>query len=191
MHDLAVAFDDEALGHRHTARAADAADVIAAQIQQHQMLGPFLGIGQQFGLQSLVLGLGRAPRAGARQRPDGDAAVLQPHQNLGAGARHLEAAEVQIEQIGRGVLAPQRAVEGEWIARPLRRQTVAEHHLEDITRLYIALGPVDHGGIGGGVDAGVEHGGRQRRSARARQTLIQPSLEIIQPGDGAGQGLIG
>ena len=77
------------------------------------MLGPFLRVGQQVGLQRAVLLGGGAARAGAGDRADRDLAVAHPHEDLGAGADHLEAAEVEEEHEGRGVRAPQRAVERE------------------------------------------------------------------------------
>ena len=100
MHDLAVALDHEALGHLDRARRRHPADVVATEVQQHEVLGPLLGIGQQLGLEGAVLGRGLAAGAGARQRPDGDAAVLEPDEDLRAGSRQLEAAEVEEEQIG-------------------------------------------------------------------------------------------
>ena len=76
----------------------DAADVVAAEVEQHQVLGAFLGIGEQLLLQRLVLVRGRAARAGAGDRPDGDGAVAHAHQDLGARADDREAAEVEVEQ---------------------------------------------------------------------------------------------
>ena len=48
MHDMAIAFDDELLRHLDRADPGDAADIVAAEIEQHQMLGPFLFVGEQF-----------------------------------------------------------------------------------------------------------------------------------------------
>jgi hypothetical protein len=46
VHDMTVALDDLALGQAHCAGLGDAADIIAAKIEQHQMLGALFGIGQ-------------------------------------------------------------------------------------------------------------------------------------------------
>ena len=45
MHHMAEALDREALHHLDRADFGDPADVVAAEIQQHQMLGPLLRIG--------------------------------------------------------------------------------------------------------------------------------------------------
>ena len=70
-----------------------------------------------------VLGRRRAARPGAGDRADGDRAALDAHEDLGAGADHLEAAEVEVEHVGRGVGPPQRPVERE--GRQLERQRPA------------------------------------------------------------------
>lgn len=101
-HDVAVAFDDEFLGRAHGADPGHAAHVVAAQIQQHQVLGQFLRIGQQVGLVRAVL-FRRGPAGpGARDGSDRDLPVKDAHQDLGAGADHLKAAEVEIEHESRG-----------------------------------------------------------------------------------------
>ena len=48
MHDVAVALDRVAVGDRYGATRRDPADIVAAEIEQHQMFGPLLGIGEQF-----------------------------------------------------------------------------------------------------------------------------------------------
>ena len=68
---LRVALRDHEIGEAHRVELADAADVIAGEIDQHDVLGTFLGIGQQLGCERVVL-LGRFA---ARTRP-GDGADL-------------------------------------------------------------------------------------------------------------------
>ena len=81
MHHLAVALDEKLIGDFDRADLGDAADVVAAEIEQHQMLGALLRIGQQFFLQRLVLMRRRAapPRAGNRADGNGAAADLDQH----------------------------------------------------------------------------------------------------------------
>jgi hypothetical protein len=50
----------------------DAADVVARQVDQHQVLGALLRVGLQFGGQLRVLLRRGAARPRAGQRPDGD-----------------------------------------------------------------------------------------------------------------------
>ena len=90
-----------------------AADVVAAEVEQHQVLGALLGVGEELGLEREVLGRRGAARPGAGDRADRHGAALDAHEDLGAGADHLEAAEVEVEHVGRGVGPPERAVERE------------------------------------------------------------------------------
>jgi hypothetical protein len=92
-------------------RSRHAADVVAAEVEQHQVLGALLGVGQQLGGQRLVLLDGGAALARAGDRPHGDVAVLEPHQDLRRGADDVEVLEVEVEHVGRGVQRAQRAVE--------------------------------------------------------------------------------
>ena len=61
MHDLAVIFEDERVGDLLAPDLSHAAHVVAAKVEQHEMLGPLLGIGEQL-LASTLSSLGVAPR---------------------------------------------------------------------------------------------------------------------------------
>ena len=71
----------------HVAGLGDAADIVAAEIDQHQMFGAFLGIGHQFLGQRLVFFRRLAARARAGDGPDGDHAVAQAHQDFRDSSR--------------------------------------------------------------------------------------------------------
>ena len=82
MHDVGVTLDDHLLRERYRARFGHATDVVAAQINQHQVLCDLLFITQEIRLQRLIL-LGRAPTfTSARDGSDGDLAALKADQNL-------------------------------------------------------------------------------------------------------------
>ncbi len=78
MHHLAVALDEELVGDLDGADLGDAADIVAAEVEQHQVLGALLRIGQQLGFERLVLVRRRAARTRAGDRADGDRAVAAP-----------------------------------------------------------------------------------------------------------------
>ncbi|MNQ83945.1 hypothetical protein D3C85_990510 [compost metagenome] len=153
------------------------------------MFGAFLGIGQQFGFQRLVrLGRGAA-RAGAGQGADGDAAVLQPDQDLWTGAGQLEIDVVEEEEIGRRIAATQRTIEGEGVLAPRRREAVGQHDLEDVAGGDVVLGLGHHGVEAGGVDGRMEVGRRHRLGlALDRQRAAQAILEVVKARDGGGEG---
>src|SRR3546814_1349975 len=47
VHDVAVELDGVLLGHLHAADRGDAADVVAAEIEQHEVLGELLRVAQR------------------------------------------------------------------------------------------------------------------------------------------------
>ncbi len=94
VHDVGVALDRELLVRVDRADLRHPAHIVAAEIEQHQVLGPFLGIGEQLLLQGLVLGRRGAAGPGPRDRANRHLAVADPHHDLGTGADDLEAAPV-------------------------------------------------------------------------------------------------
>ena len=89
MHDVGLALDGVKLLHPDRAEAADLAEVVAAQIHQHIVLGQFLFVGQQLRFQRLVLRLCPTPWPGPGQRKGVQHAVFQLQQRFGGGAGHL------------------------------------------------------------------------------------------------------
>jgi hypothetical protein len=106
VHDLAVALDEELVGDLDRPDLGDAPDIVAAEVEQHQVLGAFLRIGEQFFLQRLVFVRGRAAPAGAGNGADGDDTVARLDQDLGARSGDREGAKIEKEQIRRRVDAP-------------------------------------------------------------------------------------
>ena len=92
------------------AELADLAQVIAAQVHQHVVLGQLLLVGQQFLFQSLVLLVGLAAGPGTGQGEGVEHAVLQLHQRLRGGPGHLHVRPGEVEHVGGGVRGPQDAV---------------------------------------------------------------------------------
>ena len=64
MHHLAVALDEELVGDLDGADLGHAADVVAAEIEQHQVLGAFLRVGEELDFERLVLVRRSAARRG-------------------------------------------------------------------------------------------------------------------------------
>ena len=83
VHDLREALDDHELGRPDRPRRAHAAEVVAGEVDEHRVLGPLLRVGEELVLVQPVAQLGRAPRAGAGDRPGRDRAPLDAHERLG------------------------------------------------------------------------------------------------------------
>ena len=82
MH-VRIGLDGHELIHPHAAGLAHAPEVVALQIDEHDVFGALLGVGGKFGhLARIISGAAAArPRAGDRTRVDAPAA--DPHQPLG------------------------------------------------------------------------------------------------------------
>ena len=140
MHDMAVAFHRHHHRHAHAAILGDAAQVVAAQVHQHDMLSQLLGVGQQLGGQGGVLLLGLPAPARARNRVQVGEAILQPHMHLRAGTDDAQgfaadpghALKIKKEHVRRRVEHTQRAVDRKWVGFSLAAEALAEHYLEDV-----------------------------------------------------------
>ena len=99
MHDVAVALDEKLIGDVDAADFRDAADVVAPEIEQHQMLGALFRIGEQFFFQRLVLVRRGAARARAGDRADGHRVAAYAHQDFRARSGDGKIAEVEEKQI--------------------------------------------------------------------------------------------
>ena len=122
----------------------DAADVVAAEIEQHQMFGALLLVGEEFGGEALVLGLVGAAPARAGDRADRHLALAHAHENFRARADDLKAAEVEEAQKRRRIDAAQRAIEREGGQSERRGEALRQHHLKDVAGANIFLGALDH-----------------------------------------------
>src|SRR6516165_9203649 len=78
VHDLAVALNEELVCHFDGAYLGNPADVVAAEIEQHEVLGALLGIGEEFGFKRQIFARRSAawPRAGDRTNSDNPAGGL-------------------------------------------------------------------------------------------------------------------
>src|SRR3546814_9402464 len=115
-------------------------DVVAAEIEQHEVFGEVLRVAQQILGKRAVLGRRGAARARAGDRADGDRVVAQAHQDLWTGADDGEAAQVDEEEEGRGVQPAQRAIEREGRQPERQRQALRQHDLKDVAGQDVLLG---------------------------------------------------
>ena len=79
VHHVRVAFDDGVGRDRYGARDADTAEVVAGEVDQHQVLSPFLRVGQEVGFQLAVSGFVDPAWASASDGPDLAAASREAH----------------------------------------------------------------------------------------------------------------
>ena len=110
---MAEVLDLAQLCHADCPRLADAADVVAREIDEHRVLGAFLRVALEVLGESRILSIiaAAAARAGNRVRVDRIACDLDEH--LRRSADELDGAEVEVEHVGRRIDLAQAAVEME------------------------------------------------------------------------------
>ncbi len=143
MHDVAVALDRHQLRDLDRAVVADAAEVVASEVDEHHVLGRLLLVRAQLLAEQRVLDVGRAARARPRDRAVVDAPARAAHEHLGRGAEDRRLPELQIEHVGRRVDGAKRAVDLERVGRDVELQTLREHDLKDVARGDVLLGALD------------------------------------------------
>ena len=83
MHHVRVALDRHLLGDLDATDGRHPANVVASQIEQHDVLGDLLRIGEHLGGQCFVRLSAGTARPGAGDRPQRDYLALLAHQDLG------------------------------------------------------------------------------------------------------------
>ena len=103
MHHVRVALDRHLLGHRHAADFSDAADIVAAEVEQHHMLGALLRIGGKLRRERLIgiTGCAAGPRSGNRAQRDRRSFLA--HEDLRRCADDMEIAKIIIEHVRRRI----------------------------------------------------------------------------------------
>ncbi len=123
---LHVAFQTDA------ARPGHAAQVVAAQIHQHDMLGPLLGVVAQFGGQTGILQLIPAPPPRARYGRKPQASFLTTDHDLRRGTEQGQIREAHVKHVGRSVEAAHAPVKFKRIAGKGRGKAYRGHYLDGL-----------------------------------------------------------
>ena len=170
VHDMAVALDGHEVGDFHGAVFGDAADIVAGEVDEHEVLGAFLGVGHEvFGVRGILFGRGAAP-AGACDGADFHEAAGEAHMDFRRTAdERVAAGAAQAEHVGRGVDEAQGAVEAEGVAAESGFEPLGEHDLENVAGADVFLRALDHGVVF--AAGGVRCGGRGRRGGVGEQGL--------------------
>ena len=144
VHDVRVALDRHEIRHLHRAGQGDAPELVAAEIDQHEMLGALLLVLQQGVGVAPVLLLRRAagPRAG--DRPQAGGAVVEADHRLGRRADQRAAARLQEEEVGGGIDVALRPVEADQVVRGGADEALRDHALDDVALVNVLLHPGHH-----------------------------------------------
>ena len=112
MHHVGKPLHHELLGDFDAADFRHAPDVVAAEVDEHQVLGELFGIVRQLPLHRHVVRFVAAAAPGAGQRPMHDHAVFEPRQDFRRRAHDVKFAQVHEHHVGRRIKAPQRPGKG-------------------------------------------------------------------------------
>ena len=146
MHDVTVTFDGEAVRHLHRAALRDTTNVVAAEVEQHEVLGPLFRVGQQRCLRLAVRCRCRAARARPCDGADRDLLVTHADEDFGARSDDGKAGKVEEIEERRWVHPTQSAVESDRRQLERGREALRKHDLEDIARGNVLLRRIHHAG---------------------------------------------
>jgi hypothetical protein len=110
VHDVRVTLDGHELVHHHGARLADPAEVVSAEVHEHDVLGPLFGVAEEVFFQCRILFLVPAPLPRAGDGFEVHVRTLHPYEHLGGGAHECYVLEPQEEHVRRRVYDAQRPV---------------------------------------------------------------------------------
>ena len=114
---MAVALDLHVLADRHGARRGDPPEVVAAEVDEHHVLGPLLGVALELLGEEVVLARRRAARARAGDRMGRELVALDLEQELGRAPTTSNCGRPDEEQVRARVDAPQRPVQADAVER--------------------------------------------------------------------------
>lgn len=134
VHHVAVALDDHYIGDFDAAKAGDAADVVASEIDQHDVLRTFFGIGQKLFSEGTIFGFGGSAWTSSGEGSHGHFAIDDTAHDLGRTADESDLGHPQVEHEWAGVYDPQGAVDFERIAVDGELHALAQNDLKNIAR---------------------------------------------------------
>jgi hypothetical protein len=185
VHDVGVALDDHEVGDLDGAGEGDAAEFVAAEVDEHEMLGAFLFVLEEAVGQLAVLLFGGAAGAGAGDGAEGGGAVVEADHGFGGGADEGAAGSLEEEEVGGGVDVALGAVEADEVVGGGADEGLGDDALDDVALVDVVLDLGDHAlEVLGGMDGqGLADGGLAGGGARG-DGFGQRGEEILHAGGG-------
>ncbi len=153
-----IALDAEALGHAHRTRHGQPPQIVAQQVEDHQVLGAVLGIGSQRQRGLRVGFCVGAARSGALHRPCAQRGPVTREKQFGRKTEHPAPAEFGQAGITRGLRLPQRGIQRQRMAERLPAQRPGEVDLVAVARAQVRSDARQGGGVVRLRDAGLQSG---------------------------------
>ena len=180
MHDVAVTFDRHQLVDTLGSELRHPADVVAGEIDEHDVLGSLLGVLDELSLEPPVLLVGGTAPPGAGDGARHDAPTEQLHHRLGGGADDRDTSLPEEEHVRAGVDLPQHPIDVERVAAELEVEALRQHHLERVAGTDVLLGDLDGLAIASGGRASPDRTLREPRAERRRwnELVVARPLEV-------------
>ena len=160
---VAVALDLHVLGDPDRPGPADPAEVVAAEVDEHHVLGLLLRVALELLGEELVLVRGRAARPRPGDRVGRQPVALDLEEQLGARPDDLERGRPDEEQVRARVHPSKRAVQADAVDRPavgpdrqLERLAPGEHDLDRLAGGDRVLGDLDRPDVGVAAEARLD-----------------------------------
>ena len=168
--DRRVGLDGHERRHVHAPQRAHAAEVVADEVDDHEVLGARLLVVAQRGAAVGVLDRMGGARRGALDRLGLDHPLaVDAQEALGRGAQHRQVAEAQQRRVRRRVARAQRAVGGERLDRAVAAQLGGQADLVALALEDLVLAGGDVGEVGLAALAGGEAQRARPPAGAARQ----------------------
>lgn len=132
VHDVRIPLDGHEVDDLDGARLADPSQVVASEVDEHEVLGALLGVGDQLVGEGLVLLDGGAARPGARDGVHHRLPVLDLDEGLRGGPDDVEPVEAEQVHVRGGVGRPQHAVDVQRAGRARRFEALGGDDLEGL-----------------------------------------------------------
>ena len=153
--DRRIGLDREQFGHRDAGGRGDARQVVAEQIDDHQIFGALLGIvAEHRGERAILVRRSAAPRR-ALHRLGGQLHAVEREEQFGRQRQQPVDPRRHHRAVPGARVRPQPRIERERIARDRHAGAVAEIGLIEVARLDQRMDAVEAVGIGGAVDIGL------------------------------------
>src|ERR1700677_1400437 len=194
VHDVAVTLDDHQFLDLHGAKIADAADVVSGEIDEHDVFGAFLGIGQQFAFQGLVFLGGLAAAPGAGDGANLDVAVFAADMGFRGGADEGESLQLEQKHVGRGIDGAGGAINVQRGGLDRGGKSLGADDLDDVAAGDVFFAALDVGEESLARDVGTEGGVRQVAgdiNGQMLEGLLQQGDDALDFADGIFVGVLG
>ena len=125
------------------AEVDDPTDVVAGEVDQHDVLGHLLRMLPQLTPEAPVLLLAAPPPASARNRPGDHPALEQLHHRLRRRTHHRHLGVAHEVHVGAGVHEPQHTVNIERFGLEVEVEALRQHDLENVAGEDVLLRDLD------------------------------------------------